>query len=494
MSPELNQIEVAVPTPLKLRGSCDACSLSKVRCDKAKPICSRCARRKITCQYVATKRVGRKQNSTRKNSISSSANKSKSNSVDMSQTITAITQTPSQVLPPADMGMSLSTDMDVDLFMSNADSFDYSVFSSMTSPNTNSLVQTPSPQTSSSTATTSSLPVWDLFSNLFPLDPALSTDLDGASVQGANSVPALYDDFQDLFTATGVDTSSKANPGTNHALQGTDPLFPDNDFAGLEATTFTEQLTTPQQHVVQSEHASPPRVGLGLTAESSTSPTCGPCIIDALALMRQLFPSRPLELFARSSQESETPTPSPTFDNIISQNEAVTDACISMLKCACSEEDGYLLAVISLIVFKVLAWYAAAVHLKSDTGATAAESTNRVYDDGIGAVDDDDFDAARMAGQLLLGKMHRVQHLVNQLSAKLKAKAAGRRSGGSSVIPSVASSAGSVAGSEGGIGTHRADFTGCLPVSGIMLEQLEVDLRKRLRGLSLEIIGVLKRD
>ncbi|EAU31626.1 predicted protein [Aspergillus terreus NIH2624] len=45
----------------KLRGSCHACAASKVRCSKEKPTCSRCSKRGTTCEYLITKRPGRKQ-------------------------------------------------------------------------------------------------------------------------------------------------------------------------------------------------------------------------------------------------------------------------------------------------------------------------------------------------------------------------------------------------------------------------------------------------
>jgi hypothetical protein len=45
----------------KLRDSCSACAASKVKCTKEKPSCSRCAKRGTTCDYLVTKRPGRKQ-------------------------------------------------------------------------------------------------------------------------------------------------------------------------------------------------------------------------------------------------------------------------------------------------------------------------------------------------------------------------------------------------------------------------------------------------
>jgi len=505
---ELSPTEVAAPTPLKLRGSCESCSVSKVRCDKAKPICSRCARRKIGCEYVATKRVGRKQSSTKKASIASPSS-GKHISVDMSQSLTAMMQSPSQVLPPADMGMTLlGGDMDVDMFMPSADSFDYSVFASMTSTNTNtntsSSVQTPSPQPSGSTATTSSLPAWDLFSDFFPVDPMLAADLDSNAAQQVNSGTVIYEDFDDLFATPSIDDNPKTN-ADNHAPPGTITLFPEHGFTGLDEATFMDQLMTrPDQHTLDGTQVppAPPQDSLQQQAvpeaaaaqQPPTPPSCGPCIIEALALMRQLFPHNPSKSCSSHSDAAAASAPAdgpfsppqPTFEAITSQNEAVTDACIAMLRCACSE-DGYLLAVVSLIVFKVLAWYAAAVHSSrlSETVADARSAVGVVV--GGAVVEDgysDEFDATRVAAQLVLGKMHRVQHLVNQLSGKLKARRlegnATRGSAGQQEL--------------GGGGLNRLSSVGSLQVSGVMLEQLEVDLRKRLRALSLEITGVLKRE
>ncbi|KAK9643828.1 hypothetical protein HCH54_006284 [Aspergillus fumigatus] len=47
----------------RLCDSCRACGLSKVRCSKEKPTCSRCRRRGTVCEYVVTKRPGRKPDS-----------------------------------------------------------------------------------------------------------------------------------------------------------------------------------------------------------------------------------------------------------------------------------------------------------------------------------------------------------------------------------------------------------------------------------------------
>lgn len=69
-------------------------------------------------------------------------------------------------------------------------------------------------------------------------------------------------------------------------------------------------------------------------------------------------------------------------------------------------------------------------------------------------------DSARMARQLVLSELHRPQCFLNQLSAKLKMQVA--KSGTAS------------------------------PLSGSMLDQSGVGLRKQLMALSLEIVGGLR--
>ncbi|KAF7533417.1 hypothetical protein G7054_g7116 [Neopestalotiopsis clavispora] len=44
----------------KLRDSCEGCAISKMKCPRQKPTCSRCAKRGLQCVYLATRRGGRK--------------------------------------------------------------------------------------------------------------------------------------------------------------------------------------------------------------------------------------------------------------------------------------------------------------------------------------------------------------------------------------------------------------------------------------------------
>ena len=45
--------------PSKLRQTCDACSETKVKCDKRSPRCGRCARLSYECVYSPARRIGK---------------------------------------------------------------------------------------------------------------------------------------------------------------------------------------------------------------------------------------------------------------------------------------------------------------------------------------------------------------------------------------------------------------------------------------------------
>lgn len=79
----------------------------------------------------------------------------------------------------------------------------------------------------------------------------------------------------------------------------------------------------------------------------------------------------------------------------------------------------------------------------------------------------------RMAAQLVLSEMHRVQGLVRELGAKLKAE--------STEEPTS---------EQAGTGVEQS----LLPFSGVILNLLGADLRKRLKELSVEIVGSLRAD
>jgi hypothetical protein len=98
-------------------------------------------------------------------------------------------------------------------------------------------------------------------------------------------------------------------------------------------------------------------------------------------------------------------------------------------------------------------------------------------------IEGEDSESQRMAAQLVLSKLHRMQRLVNQLSLKLKDQVKKeQREAESSVDDPSRFLAGMEAGEEG-----------ALPLSGSILDELAGDLRRRLRTLSLEVVDQLRR-
>ena len=49
----------------RIRNSCNACALQKLKCPQQKPTCSRCAKRGTICEYDVAKQGGRKPNNSR---------------------------------------------------------------------------------------------------------------------------------------------------------------------------------------------------------------------------------------------------------------------------------------------------------------------------------------------------------------------------------------------------------------------------------------------
>ena len=148
-----------------------------------------------------------------------------------------------------------------------------------------------------------------------------------------------------------------------------------------------------------------------------------------------------------------------------------------------------------------MAWYAAAAHDKSlgndgmewgDKFHThldhplSTSSVERVLHlpTVIGHYCVDGNDQSRMAAQLVLSELHRVQQLVNLLSNRFQGITI-RNCDSSSFSGSDSNSVSDT--SDGSAYTRRSS-----PLSGSTFFQLEADLRKRLRAVSSEVIDILR--
>ncbi|KUJ13610.1 uncharacterized protein LY89DRAFT_754499 [Mollisia scopiformis] len=443
------------PTTFKLRDSCHACASSKVKCHKEKPTCSRCAKRGITCEYFVTKRVGRKH---------------ENRSTDKSYTTA---KTPQSNIPIPIEPASQSTSSEMNYFLSPG------------------LLQ-PSPgQTTTSNSS-------DNFSTLFsPVDSFLSSVL--------TSLSTGFDDFSNTSVfpeSSDFDMLNQSNfylgDGNNSSKSGTDSVGFLN--AQVNYSIFDEPVSelsnlSQPQSPPSSHGSSTSDLQGNHTVHTSADSPCF-CLIRGLGLMKQLSPIAPAAQTISTGEGNQTTTSqTPTVQTVIAENEQIVEAVGNMLQCQCAQ-DGYLLTIMALIVFKVLGWYAAAAR-----GTSASEDDNRsptkpphsrkpschaeqVLQDPtvVGDYCLDGEDLGRMAAQLVLNELHRVQRVVNQLSDKLKAYGGEVR--GMDTVKS---------GTEGRQ-NFLSDSETNSPFSVLMLDQLETDIRKRLTALSLNIIDMLRRE
>ncbi|KAI5922015.1 aflatoxin regulatory protein-domain-containing protein [Camillea tinctor] len=464
------------PSGPKLRDSCHACATSKVKCHKEKPTCSRCAKRGLTCEYVATKRGGRKH--------------------DHRSSMSERRRTPPRTTPTADS-------LDVNQFIPQLNSwFAPTNLDTIPSPG---IIHHQSPKPTISGTSTAFFPGLLSPSNP-PMTtlPDLSTELDGLFNSSLSFPVGDMSDSDVMGQANFFSTDMNPHSQNNNHSNITPTL--------IEPFPLFENAIT-EISLPSSDSSSPTKDPFSYLILNDTiaaeSPACS-CLIQALGLMKQIFPNPPMACMRDSlaSRGLVSPsTPIAAAQEVVAKNEAIIEAINAMLQCPCSH-DGYLLTIMSLIVFKILGWYAAAARKSephrsniSTTGSSSSNGANNndinkdsptphpsLKSDHVGneppnVTNDyhlDGEDSGRMAAQLVLSELHRVQRLVNQLSQKLKMQATNN-----SGTPDTPDSS--------GFNSATMDYETGSPLSPVMLDQLEVDLKKRLKSLSWEIVEGLRR-
>lgn len=295
----------------------------------------------------------------------------------------------------------------------------------------------------------------------------------------------MLDAFEpEILTQTHIDSRGVDN-GLLDSSSAADFLLPEDTFdimdeTNVEPPSLPKSLSLPNS---QDSATSDTDIFQDFHSESTYC-----CLVSALGLLKQLFPNASTICTRSKRQGYEDAAPQlPTIQSVVAENEQTIEAISNMLQCPCSH-DGYLLAIMSLIVFKVLGWYAAAARdtPMTDDGQSPGKSPSNngrpsschseqvsPISAVVGSYCIDGEDQGRMAAQLILSELHRVQRLVNLLSQRLKGQALANSAADGKDAPS--------------------DGESTSPFSAIMLDQLEADLRKRLRALSLEIVDMLRR-
>lgn len=288
------------------------------------------------------------------------------------------------------------------------------------------------------------------------------------------------DDFSTLLVAGNHLVMDVADPSGGDQFQFSSAAW---DLPALP--TFSSSLSSPPSSITspflpaaKSSTATSIPERSGSESLGSSGPS-GCCLIQALELLKKLFPGSATCTCIHNSTCTEAKRNGPdqhipTIQRVIAENKQTLESIHAMLQCPCVEADSsYLLAVISLVVCKVLAWYKAAVQ----GVPVETQQPNIAYKDPChaelvlqapGVVDGyclDGDDKARMAGQLVLSELHRVQRLINVLASRRRP-------------------------SPGSLHVSPAELPFFSP---FWVEQLETDLRKRVRALSLEIVELLSR-
>lgn len=314
-----------------------------------------------------------------------------------------------------------------------------------------------------------------------------STELDDF-LASLGSFPGLETPTQDMFSLpSSADSVSNTIDSSDTAALVSEDSFsiPEDACADMQVLTNSHTFS----------HGRPPIAGHVRSGATfcMDSPCC--CLITALGFLKDLSPKTAKGCAQAGVQISaDAGSPFPTIQSVIAENERIVKALDSILQCSCSQ-DGYLITVVSLVVFKVLDWYAAAGRA-APTVTTAdsyiphpfqiqTRSSSHFADSLCSDGENYGENSGRVAAQMVLSELHRAQRLVNELSARFK----GQGTGGAEVEVGASTNTPN--------GTHNAidmlcDGEGTWPFSTTMLDQLEANLRGRLRIVSLRIVDMIR--
>ena len=234
-------------------------------------------------------------------------------------------------------------------------------------------------------------------------------------------------DFGPIDDFTDPNTSSFLNLTDNTNIDFTTTLIRNNS---SDASLFPQTIQ-PSQPI-----APPTPRSSSLSTQGSVTACSTPILTTAEILPRR--PSVPLDepcsclrrALSRLAQhsipnqgtgpDSKPRLKLPEFDQVVAQNELTVEEVGKILLCSCSD-DGYVLVVLSLLVFTIVSWYTAAASAKQRGGNSPGPSLEPVLERSSSAnsMEIEGEDQARLDAQLVLSKLHAVQRLVNLLSNKI---------------------------------------------------------------------------
>lgn len=374
--------------PAQWRSSCDTCATAKIGCTKEKPACARCAKRDLPCSYSVTKRAGRTSHSRAQQKARDAAydNAVPNSPADRTADGMAIDTLQSIVSP---MALSPSTSSNAQMSSAFSD-----LFASLLSPQQAQAGLMPA---------TSTFELDELFASATPVLPR-------DYPTNAHSSPVDFDFFGD----GGTPVHNIPSAGSRKLSEVGASLFPVSD---AEATALPTPVTgSTSSHGSQNNvHNSPTISDFGASGSGLIDPPsvfqappgdsgCS-CLTRALGLL-----SEPLPHQARSRDPCSSP---PSFQDVLVQNHRACNTVAGILQCTCAT-DPYVLVVLALVTFTLFEWWAAAAGIGQNEGLVQPPRA------GMGGYDSEGEDLGRIAGQVVLSKLHGVQRVVNLLAQQLQ--------------------------------------------------------------------------
>ncbi|KAI0902992.1 hypothetical protein F4823DRAFT_330375 [Ustulina deusta] len=433
------------PPPRKLRDSCCNCAKSKLRCSKEKPTCARCVKQGKACSYVPSKRAGRNQTTRLERSGSESAK----STIPVRPTIASpeIIMSPATTLPGA--------------------------------------IQVPMPQYS------------PIFRGTFPSLVSFAEE----SVMPSPSTPRFFDMegvsmHRSMFDSIDNTDHSETETAMAHSFIASNPHY--SIFPTAKSNPALPRDTTSDPSMIQTAtHSS---ISPASDAEPDHPPTptelplysqCS-CLSRAFELLQELSlkPSGGTRSISTPDQVKRHPNGQEKANHRGAEgNKKHVEEILNMVECTCSE-DPYLLSLMSLLAFKIMGRYKIAAREFENDGSTSDHHLRHFvakrptieeysYSGDNGKI--------RIAAQCFLEELLLVQQLVGLLSLRLRGLGAGISREQHATSSIYATSYVPVANSKAFLETTGG--IGSLPLPTSLLYQLEVDLRRQVHALSIEVFG-----
>lgn len=228
-------------------------------------------------------------------------------------------------------------------------------------------------------------------------------------------------------------------------------------------------------------------------SESIHTECADSCLDHAMALIKDLSCSDSGLCSSSRGADGSARTP-PTTQHIIATNKRTVNTVSTILQCSCSR-DGFLLSMLLIIVVRILGWYTAVARqaMPSSSSSSSCESLLPMETDfpSGGSVMTDDSSSSSvegfedhqqyMAGRQILSELHHVQRLVKQLCERMSQQ---RGAGEASQSQSQSHSFNPMA--MGGSDVPS--------LSSAVWDQASVDLKLKLKSLSMGIVSKLRRE